>query len=103
MKGPEQKLLSGVGERADFILFASRSKVLPNFLEGAPESLSRRQRAESQHRIVSLLDAPVVSLNPPVQVSATAMLHLWTECFPDRSWIRIVAIGGDLCRRHVHH
>ena len=88
-------MLSGVGERDHFVLFAARSKVLPDFLERSPESLSRGQRAESQHRIVSLVDSSVISLNPTAHVCAAPMLHLRTKNGPDRTRIGIVAVGGD--------
>jgi hypothetical protein len=88
--------LSGLAEWDDIVLLPARSEVLANFFERSPESLSRRQRAETQHRVVSLLDAPVISLNPTIHERAAAMLHVRTEDFPDRPWIRIMAIRGDL-------
>jgi starch synthase len=46
--------LSGVGKRDYIILLPARAKVLPNFLEGSPESLRGRQRSKAQHRVVVL-------------------------------------------------
>src|SRR3954451_5381951 len=91
---PGEKLVSGIGEGDHFILFAAWSKVLPDFLERTPESLSRGQRAEAQHRIVSLLHGAVISFNSTIQICVAAMLHLRAECFPDGSRIRIMAVGG---------
>ena len=95
--------MSGGGEGDHFILFAAWSKVLPDFLERATESLSRGQCAKAQHRIISLFDGPVISFNPPVQICVAAMLHFRAECFPDGSWIRIMAVSGDLLRRRAGH
>ena len=80
-------------------MFAAGSKVLANFLERSPEALGRRQCPEAEHRIISLFDSPVIAFNPPVEVCAAAMLDFAAEHFPDRPWIRIVAVGGDLLRR----
>ena len=51
------------------LLFAAGSKVLSNFLEGPAEALGRRQRTKAQHRIVSLFNSPVISLNSTIHVA----------------------------------
>ena len=94
----EQKLSSGIGERDYFVLCAAGSKVLPNFLEGSAEALGRRQRAETQHRVVSLLESPVISFNSTIHVCAAAMRDVRTESFPDCPRIGIVAVCSDLLR-----
>ena len=70
MAYPAEKLVSGIGEGDHFILFAAWSKVLPDFLERPPESLSRGQRAEAQHRIVSLLHGAVISFKVSSRIGA---------------------------------
>jgi hypothetical protein len=79
-------------------LFTSRPKVLPNFLEGSTETLGRAESTETQHWIVSLFDAAVILLDPPIQIGAAAMLDFRTKDLADRTRIRIVAIARHLAR-----
>jgi hypothetical protein len=60
-------------------LFPSRPKVLPNFLEGSTEALGRAESAETQHWVISLFDAAVISFDPSIQIGTAAMLDFRTR------------------------
>src|SRR3954447_4121571 len=90
----EQKLSSPMSERDDLFSFAAESEVLSNFFERSAETLGGGKRAKTQHRIISLFDSAVILLDSPVEVRVAAMLALRAKYFPDRTWKRIVAVGG---------
>jgi hypothetical protein len=58
--------------------------------------------AEPPHRIVALLDAPVVLFESIVELLVGSMSHLRTECLTDSARVRVVSIRGHLLRRRTN-
>jgi hypothetical protein len=72
---------------------------LPDFLEGSTETLGRRKRTKTQHRVISLFHAAVILLDPAIQIGAAAMFDLATKDLADGARIRVVAIASHLARK----
>src|SRR4051794_38624137 len=56
---------------------------------------------KAQHRVVPLFYASVILLDSTVDISAAAMLDVAAKHFPDRTRIRVMAVGTDLLGNFV--
>ena len=78
----------------ELVLFLSWPQVLPYFFERSPESLRGWECAETQHRIVSLLDTAVITLDVAIEEPIIPVLDLATQYFPNCPWVGIQPVRG---------
>src|SRR3954471_14977915 len=55
---------------------------------------------EAAHRSVSAFEAPVILLQPVIEVAAGPVPHPFAELGPDRAGVAVVAVRRDPVRRH---
>ncbi len=60
-------------------------EVVTEFVVGCAEPGGGVKGAEPAHRIVALLDAPVVLLDPVVHIAAGAVVYVGTKRLPHRT------------------
>jgi hypothetical protein len=74
------------------------AQVLPEFLEGSAESLGRFQSPEAEHRVVTLLEGPMVLFDPIVQIPALPMEHVSADDPANGFRVGGMLVRGDMQR-----
>ena len=82
----------------ELISLATWPKVLSHLLKCSAEAARRGKRAETQHRVITLLDAAMILLDPAILVGTAAMFYLRSQHPVDSTRIGSVPVRGDLCR-----
>jgi hypothetical protein len=72
----------------ELISVATRPKVLSHLFECSAEAASAGKRAETQHRVITLLDSAMVLLDPAILVGTAAMFYLASQHLVDSARIR---------------
>ncbi len=70
---------------------------------GRTEAGCRVKGAEAAHRVVSLLDAPMILLHPIVHIAAGAVLYVGSQGLADGTRVGVVPVRRHLLRRVAHH
>ncbi len=91
-----QELLPSLGRGDELVRKASGPEVVTEFVEATAEALRGSEAFKTKHRVVTLLNAAVVLLDPIIFIAATPMLHLLPEHFGDGARIRVVTVSRDL-------
>ena len=73
------------------------------FIVTSAEPGGRSRALEAPHGPVAPFDAPVVLLQPVIQVATGSVPHILAEFGPDRPGIAVVAVGRDPVRCHAGH
>ena len=90
------ELAALLGQRYELISLATRSKVLSHLFKCSAKTASTGKRSETQHRVIALLDAAMVLLDPAIFVGTTAMFYLRSQHLIDSARIGSVPVSGDL-------
>jgi hypothetical protein len=83
------------------VFFCGGVESTAELLRTLGRSAGLRETRQNPASDISLFDSAVILLDSPVEVRVAAMRDLRAKYFPDRTWIRIVAVGGDLFRSFV--
>src|SRR4051812_11259735 len=85
------------------VVAGARAEEVAQFIVSAAEPGGRSGAFEAPHGPVTTFDAPVVLLQPVVQVGTGPVPHILAELGPDRPGVAVVAVGRDPIRDHAGH
>ncbi len=95
---PKKEQSASVGGNMP-VMAGARAEKVAQFVVGPAEPDGRSGALESPHGPVSAFDAPVVLLQPVIQVATGPVPHILAQLGPDRPGIAVVAIRRDPVRR----
>jgi hypothetical protein len=98
-----EKSLSLFPERDYFAHSAARTERVAQFVEGTTEACSRLDGSKTMHRIVPLFDAPMILLQPIIEVFTRSMLDVVPHCLANGTWIGRMTIRRHLIRNRANH
>src|SRR5215208_6990237 len=99
---PEVEQSASVGGNMLMVAGAEAEEVA-QFVVGPAEPGGRSGAFEAPHGPVAAFDAPVVLLQPVVQVATGPVLHIFAQSRADRPGIAVVAVGRNPVRDHAGH
>lgn len=83
------------------VVAGAKAEEITKLIVALAEPGSRLRALEVPHGPVSAFDAPVILLQPIVQVAAGPVSHTPAQLGPDRPGVAIVAVRRDPIRRHA--
>src|SRR4051794_25457861 len=81
----------------------ARAEKAAEFIVSPAEPGGRSRAFEAPHGPVAAFDAPVILLQPVVQVATGPVPHTFAQLGPDRAGVAVVAIRRDPLRCHPGH
>src|SRR3954471_1348576 len=97
---PEVEQSAAIGGYVLMVAGAEAEEVA-QFIVSAAEPGGRSGALQAPHGPVATFDAPVVLLQPVVQVGTGPVPHILAELGPDRPGVAVMAVGRDPVRDHA--
>src|SRR4051795_13022490 len=97
---PEKEQPAAIGGNV-LVRTGAEAEEVSEFVVTSAEPGGRSWALEAPHGPVAAFDAPVVLLQPVIQVAAGAVPHPFAELAPDRPRVAVVTVGRDPVRRHA--
>src|SRR3954454_578567 len=96
---PEKEQSAAIGGNV-LVRTGTEAEEVPEFVVTSAEPGGRSRALEAAHRPVAAFDAPVVLLQPVVQVAAGPVPNPPAQLGADPPRVAVVAVGRDPVRRH---
>src|SRR4051795_12607767 len=97
---PEVEESAAIGGNM-LVMAGAEAEKVAQFIVSATEPSGGSGAFEAPHGSIATFDAPVILLQPVVQVGAGPVPHIFAQLGADRSGATVVAVGRDSVRCHA--